>query len=48
MNTKTIDEHNITDEELELIQNTDPASDPMDAADVPGSERQGKRHRNPA
>ncbi len=32
MNTKTIDEHNITDEELELIQNSDPASDPMDAA----------------
>ena len=32
MNTKTIDEHNITDEELELIQNSDPSSDPMDAA----------------
>ena len=32
MNTKTVEEQNITDEELELIQNTDPASDPMDAA----------------
>jgi molecular chaperone GrpE len=32
MNTKTVEEQNISDEELELIQNTDPASDPMDAA----------------
>ena len=39
MNTKTVEEQNISDEELELIQNTDPASDPMDAADGTGSER---------
>ncbi len=32
MNTKTVEVQNTSDEELELIQNTDPASDPMDAA----------------
>jgi molecular chaperone GrpE len=31
MNTKTIDEQNINDEELEAIQNSDPASDPIEA-----------------
>jgi molecular chaperone GrpE len=31
MNTKTIDEKNLSDEELELHQNTDPASDPAEA-----------------
>ena len=33
MNTKTVEEHNITDDELELIQNTDPASDPHGCGD---------------
>ena len=32
MNTKTMDTKVLTDEELELIQNTDPESDPMDDA----------------
>ena len=32
MNTKTVEEHNATDDELELIQNTDPHSAPADAA----------------
>jgi molecular chaperone GrpE len=40
MNTKTIDEQNATDEELELIQNTDPSSDPMDAATTGSDSRQ--------
>jgi molecular chaperone GrpE len=40
MNTKTIDAHSITDEELELMQNSDPASDPIDstAAGINGKE----------
>ncbi len=40
MNTKTVEEHNITDDELELIQNTDPASDPMDAATTGSDSKQ--------
>jgi molecular chaperone GrpE len=40
MNTKTVEERNATDEELELIQNTDPASDPMDAATTGSDSRQ--------
>jgi molecular chaperone GrpE len=31
MNAKTVDERNLSDAELELHQNTDPASDPADA-----------------
>jgi molecular chaperone GrpE len=40
MNTKTVEEHNITDEELESIQNVDPASDPAHAevATIDGKE----------
>jgi len=34
MNSKVMEEHNTADEELELIQNTDPSSDPQDAATV--------------
>lgn len=41
MNTKTIDEQNVSDEELELIQNTDPGSDPMDAATTGSESKQG-------
>ena len=40
MNTKTVEEHNISDEELELIQNTDPASDPMDATTTGSDSKQ--------
>ncbi len=40
MNTKTIDEQNATDEELDLIQNTDPSSDPMDAPTTGSEDRQ--------
>ena len=41
MNTKTVEEHNATDDELELIQNTDPHSDPADAATTGTETRQG-------
>jgi molecular chaperone GrpE len=34
MNSKVVEEQKTADEELELIQNTDPSSDPMDAATV--------------
>ncbi len=40
MNTKTIDEQNATDEELELIQNIDPSSDPMDSPTTGNEDRQ--------
>lgn len=40
MNTKTIAERNLTDEELELRQNTDPASDPADAATTGVTEKE--------
>jgi molecular chaperone GrpE len=40
MNTKTVEEQNAIDEELELIQNTDPASDPTDAVTTGSDSRQ--------
>jgi molecular chaperone GrpE len=40
MNTKTAEEQTTTDEELELIQNTDPSSDPADAATTGSDSRQ--------
>jgi len=40
MNTKTVEEPNSTEEELELIQNIDPSSDPMDAATTGSASRQ--------
>jgi molecular chaperone GrpE len=39
MNTKTVDEHNLTDEELDLVQNADPLSDPGEPVAV-GAEGQ--------
>jgi molecular chaperone GrpE len=40
MNTKTVEEHNAADEELELIQNIDPSSDPADAVTTGSDSRQ--------
>jgi molecular chaperone GrpE len=41
MNSRTIDLNHLSDEELELRQNTDPVSDPMDAV-TPRNESNGK------